>query len=146
LNKNKCLSLLLIFCFSIRAEANCPDPQTISYQCQEVKGRKMCTWSPDNGWYQGNTDEHPVKNGERLASNAFHLAIWYPYLDENHGATRCLYVGPYGEKVNLFQQTGYGSVPPPIGTLWTDSFMEGFPGALECSTSASACKFKFGET
>jgi hypothetical protein len=124
--------------------ANCPQPQTISYQCHDVQGRKMCTWGPDNGWYQGNADDSPfIKDGDRLGSNAFKKALWFPYIDETHGATHCFYTGPYGEDVNLFQQTGYGNVPPPVGPLWRDSSVE--PGALECTTSASACKFEFGE-
>lgn len=144
--RNKILLLAFILSFlSNIALANCPNSQTISYQCHDWKGRKMCAWSPDNGWYQGSTDDRPVKDGDRLASDAFHKAIWYPYLDESHGATRCLYVGPYGEKVNLFQQTGYGTVPLPEGTLWIPTSMEGFLDALECSASASACKFEFGE-
>ncbi len=144
MHKKILLFIALLPVLSNIAYANCPQPQTISYQCHDVRGHKMCTWGPDNGWYQGNADENPlVKDGDRLTSNAFKKAIWYPYIDETHGATRCFYAGPFGEDVNLFQQTGYGSVPPPVGSLWTASSME--PGALECTASASACKFEFGQ-
>jgi hypothetical protein len=145
MNKKIVLLPLLLSCyFTTTVYANCPLPQTISYQCHDFEGRKMCTWGPDNGWYQGSADDSPlVKAGDRLASNAFKKAIWLPYIDEKHGATRCFYRGPYGENVNLFQQTGYGDVPPPVGPLWTGSSME--PGALECTKSASDCKFEFGE-
>jgi len=137
-------SFLLPFLSNI-AFANCPQPQTISYQCHMIKGRNICTWGPDNGWYQGNSDENPVKDGERLSPNAFTQAVWFPYNDDSHGATSCYYKGPYGETVNLFQQTGYGTVPPPVGSLWTKIRWEGFPYALSCSSSAFACKFEFGE-
>src|SRR3990167_711102 len=92
------ISLMLIFLNT--AMANCPPPQSISYQCHQVKGRQMCVWAPDKGWYQGNADENPVKDGERLGANSFKQTFWFPYVDDSHGATQCFYVGPFGETVN----------------------------------------------
>jgi hypothetical protein len=143
MQKKSLSSLLFTFFYHNIAMANCPPPQTISYNCHDIPGRKVCTWDPDNGWFEGNTGHGPIKDGYRLPPDSFHKAFWYPYLDDNHGAAECFYIGPYNETVTLSQQTGYGSVPPPAGSLWTNKTMHDFSG-LECSENTSACNFKFG--
>lgn len=85
-----------------------------------------------------------MHDGDTLGPNSFQRAIWYPYRDEEHDATTCYYQGPEGERVTLFQRTGYGEVPRPVGTSWTDTSMDEFPFALECVVSPSACGFNFG--
>ncbi len=141
----KILLFPLLLLLASAVHANCPLPQTISFQCHDFQGHKMCTWQPDNGWYQGSADDTSIQEGTRLAPGAFKKAVWFPYVDDNFGATNCFYVGPRGEKITLFQQTGYGSVPRPAGKLWKISSMKGYPYVLACLTSASECKFEFGE-
>lgn len=147
--KKKLLLLPLLVSLSIlsaEANANCPQPRTVIYKCADWNGHKMCTWGPMGGWYQGSADNSPsLKDGDHLGPDAFQKAVWFPYRDEAHGATNCFYKGPEGERVTLFQQTGYGDVPPPVGKLWTPSTVEGFPNAFECTVGAAACKFEFGE-
>ena len=132
-----CLSATTLF-------ANCPAPHTIIYQCHEWNGNKMCTWNPRFGWYQGSSDLSPsLRDGDHLPLGSFEKAIWFPYADDTHGATTCYYRGPEGERVTLFQQTGYGTVPPPLRGPWNPT-SEDFPGGLECTANTAICQFDFG--
>lgn len=131
---------------SFKTFANCAHPLTVIYKCHEWNGHKICTWGPLGGWYEGSSDySSSLHDGDHLGADAFKKAIWYPYRDASHGATTCLYVGPEGEKVTLFQQTAYGEVPPPSGSLWKPSDEVGFPDSLECTANTATCKFEFGE-
>jgi hypothetical protein len=142
----KILLFTMLTCFSASVLANCPAPHTIIYQCHEFNGHKMCTWNPRLGWYQGSADLSPsLTEGDHLSPRSFEKAIWFPYADETHGATTCYYRGPEGERVTLFQQTGYGSVPPPTGNIWHPTTEADFTGGLECTLNTTACDFEFGE-
>ncbi|HEX2548940.1 MAG TPA: hypothetical protein VHM20_03865, partial [Gammaproteobacteria bacterium] len=77
--------------------------------------------------------------------HSFEKAIWFPYADEQHGATTCYYRTKHGERITLFQQTGYGTVPRPSGVHWHPESSGDFPGGLECAASTVTCYFDFGE-
>ncbi len=142
----KKLIFLFSLCLPFAVFANCPLPHSLTYQCHELNGNRMCTWSPRNGWYQGSADLNPaLSEGDHAPIRSFEKAIWFPYLDDQHGATLCYYRGPQNEKIVLFQQTGYGTVPPPKGSLWNPETGGEFPGGLECYADTVRCNFAFGE-
>lgn len=148
--KKKLLLLPLFISVGIAStavNANCPHPLSVVYKCDEWMGHRMCTWNPIRGWYQGSSDKSAsVKDGDHLPYNAFKKALWFPYKDEQNGATNCFYVGPEGESITLVQKTGYGSVPKPSGRLWKPSTVAGFPpSSVECTVGSAACQFEFGE-
>lgn len=123
--------------------ANCPLPHHVTYEAHEMNGHTYSTWSPKNGWYEGSgAASVGVKIGEHAAS--FVKATWFPYLDDLHGATNCFYLDSHGGLITLFQQTGYGDVPPPTERNWHQDTYDSSK-ALSCMGNSLFCNFEFAE-
>lgn len=125
------------------ASANCPLPHHVTFHHHEMNGHSYGTWDSKNGWYQGTSDASgTISDGDHPVS--FVKAIWFPYLDNTHGATDCYYVDAHGNTLTLFQQTGYGEVPNPSGNNWHDDTF-GSLKALSCTTGTALCRFDFAD-
>lgn len=138
--------ILLVYFLPVFSFANCPLPHTITYQCHDLNGKPKCVWGPRMGWYQGSGSEDPnLQDGEHAPLHSFEKAIWFPYADDQHGATTCYYRASNGERITLFQQTGYGAVPRPLGSNWQTETSGDFEGGLECVDNTVSCRFDYGE-
>lgn len=125
--------------------ANCPSPSTVVFSCGSGNGQMICSWISTTGWYEGSGDPTGKAQPGDTAS-AFQSVIWMPYPnpDSKNGTTTCFYVSSFHEPIMLFQQTGYGTVPPPKGPLWTP-FSSDSKNGLTCSQSENTCHFNFGD-
>ncbi len=121
--------------------ANCPDPSTLSYFCEELPSGQACYWITQNACFEASAKGFGAKNGDK-AGPFIGAAWWQSSSSAKLGTSSCFYQGPKGYGlINAFQGANYGEVPKPQSSNWRPSVKA---GTFSCQgNNVGDCQFKF---
>jgi hypothetical protein len=152
--------ILLIGLFTSGAAiANCPDHNSVVYQCDVFQNNIKCTWKPKNGWYQGSTNSGDVPIPPTSKADRFHQAFWTPngHITPDglsYGVTICEY-GYKDQIFQLYQTDRDPNIPDPrqdnpkfwFPGPWQDAkgYICGPETLAGPATTERDCKFAYGE-